>query len=136
MTLAAATELRRAARAAATAVSLGAIAALVGCGPARDMTMQFLEVPELPESADVDDAPWPRLVDSPAPVATELGVANNFQSQVARGEAIDADVQSGATALTAQSAALTGGPAEGAALDRDVNALRREVDALRASEVD
>lgn len=120
------------ARAGAAVALAGALAA---CGSARDMAMDVMGVPDLPESADVETAPWPRLVDSPAPVATELGVAGNFQSQVARGDEIEADVTADAEALSGQADVLNQSAAGAAALEGDAEALRRRVDALRASQV-
>lgn len=84
-------------RSAAPCVLAAALLAMLGgCG--HDA------IQDLPESAFVEDAPWPRLADNPAPAP--LQGENSVAVEVAEGEAIKAELGPEAEALISRDAEL------------------------------
>lgn len=100
--------------------------ALSACSSAR----QAAGFPDqVQEGAEVEAAPWPRLVDSPAPV-DPLGEDRNDLRR--RGELIEEELGEDAKALDAASAALLAEPVVRGDLGRDAAQVRRRGAALEA----
>ena len=91
---------RAAVRAAAAAAAISA--ALAGCG------YQPFQPVKLPESDYVADAPWPRLIDAPAPISATG--ASSVQSFVSKGQEIQADVSERLAALRQRDAEMRARP--------------------------
>lgn len=120
------------ARRARTALTLAAMAATAGaltaCASSVDILPETYD--ELPESADVETAPWPRLIDSPTTVAQ-----SDVQTNAAKGEAIQGDIDGETAELLAAEAAMQKRPiVSDSGVDAEVRALRAEgakIDALQ-----
>ncbi len=92
---------RRPARAACV-VAFGAALLTAGCAAEEILPNDYSD---LPESPDVETAPWPRLVDNPASLEEA-----DARSRIARGEEINADLEARAAALQTQAALLLAAP--------------------------
>lgn len=122
---------RNARTALALTVALGAAGVLSGCGSARDAL--GLSYDNLPEGEGVQDAPWPRLADAPAPVAPlELLKPDEELPERKLGQEITADVAREADALRALAAELRAEPVVRENLRREAAAVRERNAALDA----
>ena len=81
------------------------VAMVSGCGSAGLEQRTY----NLPESPEVEDAPWPRLVDAPPPVSATG--ENPLAQIIGKGDKINEELSADAEALLARDAAA--GPASG-----------------------
>ncbi len=117
-------------RRAATAAALAAAVALGGCGVGADL----VGVPDLPESPDVETAPWPRLADGPSPAPTDPDAPDSVARRAARGAEIDRDLAAETEGLEAERRRLSEGPSPAADEDLEREAARLREEARRLLE--
>lgn len=101
---------------AAVIVMCGLLA--TGCSSAKDI--MGAEALDLPEGQGVEDAPWPRLVDAPAPSAP--AALRGEASPGLRSAAIQTDIEAEASLLREEAAALERSRAGGGGLRREAQA--------------
>lgn len=124
---------RRAPLIAPFAAVLLAATALSGCtadtAPIERVETTLLGVPDLPESPEVENALWPRLVDNPA-MLEEAERRPLMESARALDEAVNEDVE----ALLAEAEAMERRPSSMSEMEREAEALRSAGDALQQSD--
>lgn len=116
-------------RARIAGAALAAALLTAGCAVERIDTLVPNDYSDLPESADVETAPYPLLVDNPARLETQ-----DAQARIARGDEINADLDARAAALETEAALLLRAPNEGDALARRAAETRAAGAALAAEE--
>lgn len=95
--------------------AVAAALALAGCSSGLEPA--GLSVLDLPEGAEVESAPWPRLVDSPAP--TGVAATPGQSGAALRSDAIRGEIGSDADLLREEAAALERARVANGALRRE-----------------
>lgn len=101
------------------------VAALTTSGCALDAAY------DLPESPDVADAPWPRLVDAPPPISQ---TGENLADMTSRGVEIETAIGTEAAALVERDAEMRTAPVIDPGLYRRAERLRARAKALQEAE--
>lgn len=121
------------------AVSLLAVS-LTACGAAQEMAGMSYE--NLPESPEVENAPWPRLADSPTPVApVNSKNPEDDLPERRRAAAVNADMNARASQLRAEAERLrteksSGGRVVALTNQRASEALAAEEATVKAADAD
>lgn len=111
-----------------TAAALVVMATVAGGCSSASLTPAF----DLPESPDVEDAPWPLLADAPPPVSATG--ENNIDSITGKGGEIQSELGPEAQALIERDAALRAESVVDPSLYARAERLRRRARALHAAE--
>lgn len=128
----------------ATMLSAALAGGLFGCGTAQDMMGMSMD--HVPESPEVENAPWPQLVDAPKPEApmNQRDPARDIAAR-RRAAAVGAEMQAEAARLRAEARRLdaeTGGgrvvraTTSGSNEERAAEALARDEAAVKAVAAD